>query len=146
MVQRHGLYHGVEVFVEIDMPGHTGSIQHSHPELITAYNARPWSTFAQEPPAGQLKLNSPEVHSLVRTLLKDLIPRIVPYTSIFHIGGDEINKECYRLDDTVRSADKAVIKPHLQSFMVSIYVSLGLMIPSSVEIAKPKHFSDNVTL
>ena len=138
MVQRHSLYLGVEVFVEIDMPGHTGSIQHSHPEVIAAYNAHPWSTFAQEPPAGQLKLNSSKAHNFVKKLLDDIIPRIVPYTSIFHIGGDEINKECYRLDDTIRSADKAVIKPHLQRFMVSIYVSTRVMIPPRVDNRKTK--------
>ena len=52
-VQEHGLYHGVEVYLEIDLPGHTASIHHSHPHLITAYNAS-WATYACHPPAGQL--------------------------------------------------------------------------------------------
>lgn len=37
-VQRHGLYLGVEVYLEVDLPGHTASIFHSYPVLITAYN------------------------------------------------------------------------------------------------------------
>ena len=50
-VQEHGLYHGVEVYLEIDLPGHTASIHHSHPRRITAYNAS-WATYACQPPAG----------------------------------------------------------------------------------------------
>lgn len=34
------LWRGVEVYVDIDMPGHTASIWHAYPELITAYDQR----------------------------------------------------------------------------------------------------------
>lgn len=37
-VQYHGLCRGVEVYLEIDLPGHTTSIHQSHPHPITAYN------------------------------------------------------------------------------------------------------------
>ena len=36
-VQNHGLYRGVEVILEIDMPGHTGSIVHSRPDLVVGW-------------------------------------------------------------------------------------------------------------
>lgn len=115
-VQRHGLYHGVEVYLEIDLPGHTASIYHSHPDLITAYN-EPWATYAMEPPAGQLKLNSPEVTEFLSTLLNDLLPRSLPFASLFHVGGDELNQEAYNLDPTVQSSSKEVIQPLLQRLM-----------------------------
>lgn len=115
-VQRHGLYHGVEVYLEIDMPGHTASIAHSHPNLITAFN-KSWSVYALEPPAGQLKLNSPEVPSFLTTMLDDLLPRASPFSAHFHIGGDEINTKAYELDDTVKSSDKAILQPLLQKFI-----------------------------
>lgn len=126
--QEHGMYHGVEVYLEIDLPGHTASIHHSYPELITAYN-KPWATFAQEPPAGQLKLNSPAVYDFLATLLKDLLPRSSPFSSLFHVGGDEINLEAYNLDDTVKSSSKEVIKPLLQRLIdhvVSLTEAQGL--------------------
>jgi hexosaminidase len=119
-VQRYGLYRGVEVYVEIDMPGHTGSIVHSPPDLITAYNQRPWGKYAQEPPSGQLRLNSPEVVSFVATLLDDLLPRVSVFNTRFHIGGDELNSEAYNLDPTVKSSDKETIRPFLQKFMDDI--------------------------
>ena len=115
-VQRHGLYHGVEVYLEIDMPSHAGSIVHSYPDLVTAYNKRPWNEYAQEPPAGQLRLNSPDVESFLETLLGDLLPRTSAFSTRFHLGGDELNLKAYELDPTVRSSAKEVIKPYLQKF------------------------------
>ena len=127
-VQRHGLYHGVEVYLEIDLPGHTASIHHSHPHLITAYN-KPWATYAMEPPAGQLKLNSTDVPPFLTQLLNDILPRSAPFSSHFHVGGDELNLEAYKLDETVRSSSKEVIKPLLQKLMshvISLVQSHGL--------------------
>jgi len=115
-VQRHGLYHGVEVYLEIDMPGHTASIAHSHPRLVTAFNES-WSENALEPPAGQLKLNSPDVPPFLTTLFNDLFRRTSPFSTHFHIGGDEINTIAYELDDTVKSSDKAILQPLLQKFI-----------------------------
>lgn len=119
-VQRYGLYRGVEVYLEIDTPGHTGSIVHSHPNLITAYNQRPWGKYAQEPPSGQLKLNSPEVSAFLTKLLNDLLPRVSAFNTRFHIGGDELNSEAYKMDSTVNSSDKKVLRPFLQKFMDDI--------------------------
>ena len=65
-VQEHGAFLGVEVYIEIDMPGHTASIHHGYPNPITAYNQQPWDPYAMEPPSGQLKLNSPEVRKFLR--------------------------------------------------------------------------------
>lgn len=130
-VQKYGLYHGIEVYLEIDLPGHTASIHHSHPDLITAYN-KPWATYAMEPPAGQLKLNSLDVPPFLTTLLNDLLRRSAPFTSHFHVGGDELNLEAYNLDPTVQSSSKKVIRPllqHLMNHIISLVHSHGL-IPS----------------
>ena len=116
-VQFYGLSRGVAVYIEIDMPGHTASVAHAYPDLITAFNELDWDTFSAEPPSGQLKLNSSAVSSFVTTLLKDLLPRSFPYTSIFHTGGDELNVNCYLLDPTVRSNSSSVIQPLLQAFV-----------------------------
>lgn len=40
-IQKYGAERGVEVYIEFDMPGHTTSIGHSHPELIAAMDAKP---------------------------------------------------------------------------------------------------------
>ena len=119
-VQKYGVSKGISVFVEIDVPGHTASITHAYPDLIAAYNELDWSTFAAEPLSGQLKLNSSAVEKFMTSLLGDLLPRTAPYTSLYHVGGDEVNLAAYLLDETVRSEDPKVLQPLLQKFIDSV--------------------------
>jgi hexosaminidase len=117
-IQRHAAIQGVEMITEIDMPGHTSSVHYSNPDLIAAFNAQPdWDTYCAEPPCGSLKLNSSRVDDFLDTLMGDLLPRIYPYSTYFHTGGDEVNKNTYNLDDTVRSNDSAVLQPLMQEFI-----------------------------
>ncbi|KAF8587677.1 glycoside hydrolase family 20 protein [Ramaria rubella] len=96
---------GIDVVVEIDTPGHTGSIAFSHPELVACSDASPWSTFANEPPAGQLRLASPTAvdfaASIFRSVAADFPSR---YLST---GGDELNTECYAQDNETQADLKA---------------------------------------
>ena len=117
-IQQYGSDRGVEVIIEIDMPGHTSSIGLSHPELITAFNIQPdWSTYSAEPPSGQLKLNNSAVYAFLDKLWADFLPRVYPYSSYFHTGGDEVNVNAYLLDENVRSNESAVLQPLLQMFI-----------------------------
>lgn len=113
----YAIYRGIEVYIEIDMPGHTSSIAYSHPELITAFRAEPWNYYCNEPPCGALKLNSPAVYNFLEKLWKDVLPRLSTYTAYFHTGGDEVNKQDYMLDDTVKSNDTEVLRPLLQKLV-----------------------------
>lgn len=117
-LQYYGALQGVEVYVEIDMPGHTSSIWFSHPDLIAAFNVQPdWDTYCAEPPCGTLKLNSSAVDDFLEKLFDDLLPRVKPYTPYFHTGGDEVKFQAYVLDETVKSNDSAVLQPLLQKFL-----------------------------
>ena len=117
-IQEYGAYRGVQVSIEIDMPGHTSSIGLAYPDLIAALNEQPdWNTYSAEPPTGQLKLDSSSVYKFLDTLWSDLLPRVSPYTAYFHTGGDEVNANAYLLDDGVKSNDSTVIQPLLQKFV-----------------------------
>lgn len=116
-IQTYAIARGVEVIIEFDMPGHTTSIGYSHPELIAAFDAKPWATYCNEPPCGNLKLNSPAVYDFLGTLFDDVLPRVAPYSSYFHTGGDEVDNNAYLLDDTVNSNDSAVIQPLIQKLV-----------------------------
>ncbi|KAL9130330.1 MAG: hypothetical protein Q9217_001469 [Psora testacea] len=109
-VQAFGSDRGIEVYIEIDMPGHTASIVESHPELIQSYNRKPWEKYSAQPPSGQLKLENSNVTEFIHTLLDDLLPRVAPFSSLFHIGGDEITPEAYDMT-------AVEVKPYLQNFV-----------------------------
>ncbi|KZF22399.1 glycoside hydrolase family 20 protein [Xylona heveae TC161] len=124
-IQTYGAYRGVEVYIEIDTPGHTASIWFAYPELITAFNVQPdWDTYSAEPPSGQLKLNSTAVTQFIDALFADLLPRVSPFSSAFHTGGDEVNVNAYLLDDTVQSNSTTVIQPLLQDFVSNMHARI----------------------
>ena len=121
-IQTYATERGIEVVFEIDMPGHTASIALSYPDLITAFNIQPdWSTYANEIPSGQLKLNYSEVDDFLDTLFADLLPRLSPFSAYFHTGGDEVNANSYLLDANVKSNDSSVLQPLLQRFVDGVH-------------------------
>lgn len=81
---------------EIDTPGHTSAISKSHPEYIACAEATPWATYANDPPAGQLRLASPATINFTVGLLS-AVAKMFPST-LFSTGGDEINARCYADD------------------------------------------------
>lgn len=116
-LQRYGAERGVEVYFEIDMPGHIGVVALSHPELIVAYDELPYWWWCAEPPCGAFKLNSTAVDAFLEKLFDDVLPRVAPYAAYFHTGGDELNKNDSMLDEGIRSNDTAVLQPLLQKFV-----------------------------
>ncbi|CAK4033151.1 glycoside hydrolase family 20 [Lecanosticta acicola] len=116
-LQEYGEQLGVNVVTEFDNPGHTSSIWFSHPDLIAAFNVQPdWTNYCAEPPCGTLKLNSPKVYAFLEKLLDDWLPRVTG-TRYFHLGGDEVNKNAYTLDDTVHSNASNILQPLMQKYM-----------------------------
>ncbi|KAG7293117.1 hypothetical protein NEMBOFW57_003163 [Staphylotrichum longicolle] len=116
-IQKYGAERGVEVYFEIDMPGHIGVVSLSHPELIVAYNELPYWWWCAEPPCGAFKLNSTAVDAFLEKLFDDLLPRVAPYAAYFHTGGDELNKNDSMLDEGIRSNSSEVLQPLLQKFI-----------------------------
>ena len=120
-VQSYAYARGIRPVVEFDSPGHTASIYWSNPDLIAAYNEQPWGTYCNEPPSGQLKLNSPAVTSFYQKIYADILPRVKTYTDRFHTGGDELNANVYLLDPTVKSNSSSVIQPYLSKFVKTLH-------------------------
>ncbi|KAJ7681482.1 beta-hexosaminidase [Mycena rosella] len=90
---------------EIDSPGHTAVIATSHPEHIACSQASPWSTFANEPPAGQLRLASPATVNFTASLFT-AAAQVLP-SKHFSTGGDELNTACYVQDAQTQADLKA---------------------------------------
>ncbi|KAA1473838.1 hypothetical protein DENSPDRAFT_882330 [Dentipellis sp. KUC8613] len=60
---------GIDVLLEIDTPGHTSVISKAHPEHVACAEATPWASYANEPPAGQLRFTSPSTTNYTAGLL-----------------------------------------------------------------------------
>lgn len=115
-IQSYAVERGVQVFLEIDTPGHWGITYEAYPDVVAAWGATPWQDYCAEPPCGQLKINNPAVDPFLDTLMDDVLPRTEPYSSYHHTGGDEVNFNAFALEDTVGTNDSAVIQPLLQKF------------------------------
>ncbi|PSR99389.1 beta-hexosaminidase subunit beta [Coniella lustricola] len=116
-IQEYGVARGVDVYFEIDMPGHIGVVGEAYPDLVVAYNMEPYTTYCAEPPCGALRLNNSNVEDFLGELFDDVLPRVAPYTSYWHTGGDELNAQDYLFDPDVNSNDTAVLQPLLQDFI-----------------------------
>ncbi|KAJ3568850.1 hypothetical protein NP233_g5442 [Leucocoprinus birnbaumii] len=92
---------GIDVMIEIDNPGHSSVIFKSHPEHIACPEATPWSQFAGEPPAGQLRLASPSTTNFTARLI-NAVSSMFP-SKLFNTGGDEINTNCYAKDNETQA-------------------------------------------
>ncbi|KAI0642477.1 N-acetylhexosaminidase [Trametes meyenii] len=95
---------GVDVVLEMDSPGHTTAISAAHPEHVACASKSPWSKYASEPPAGQLRIASPSTLSFAHTLFTSMA-RTLPST-MMSSGGDEVNLPCWE-DDQQTMADLA---------------------------------------
>ncbi|CAH0550467.1 unnamed protein product [Brassicogethes aeneus] len=90
---------GVRVIIEVDTPAHAGNgwtfgQDEGLGELAVCVNERPWSLYCGEPPCGQLNPDNPNVYDVLEKLYKDLIS-LTDENEIFHMGGDEVNLECW---------------------------------------------------
>lgn len=99
---------GIDVMLEVDTPGHTSVISKSHPEHIACAEATPWATYANEPPAGQLRLAS-EATTNFTTGLLTAVAKLSPST-LFSTGGDELNVKCYTDDEETQASLNATGK------------------------------------
>jgi hexosaminidase len=108
---------------EIDTPGHTSIISKAHPEHIACAEATPWLTYANEPPAGQLRLASPATINFTMGMLS-AVAELFPST-LFGTGGDEINARCYNDDaQTQQDLDGRTLDQALDAFTQATHGAL----------------------
>ncbi|CDO72187.1 Glycoside Hydrolase Family 20 protein [Trametes cinnabarina] len=93
---------GIDVMVEIDTPGHTAIIAEAHPEYVACPGATPWATYANEPPAGQLRFADSKVTDYIAKLFT-AVATIFP-SKLFSTGGDELNTNCYAIDEPTQAS------------------------------------------
>ncbi|KAJ7258751.1 N-acetylhexosaminidase [Mycena haematopus] len=93
---------GIDVIPEIDTPGHTSVISKAFPQHVACAESTPWASFANEPPAGQLRLASEATVNFTAGLLKAAAGLFESH--YFSTGGDEINANCYTQDNETQAS------------------------------------------
>ncbi|KAF7293004.1 Beta-hexosaminidase [Mycena indigotica] len=117
---------GIDVLMEIDTPGHTAIIAASHPEHIACSQSSPWTTFANEPPAGQLRLATPATVNFTTGLIT-AAAKVLP-GKYFSTGGDELNTACYTQDAKTQADLKSsgqTLEKALNSFTQATHGALA---------------------
>jgi len=97
---------GVRVLPEFDAPAHVGNgWQFGEAEgkgrLVVCENQEPWQDYCVEPPCGQLNPVNPEVYTTLAKLYQDFFELFE--TDMFHMGGDEVNLNCWNSSAEIRS-------------------------------------------
>ncbi|KAM5540681.1 hypothetical protein V8D89_005712 [Ganoderma adspersum] len=92
---------GVDVVMELDSPGHTTAIGAAHPEHIACPSKSPWSKYASEPPAGQLRIASPATVSFAEALFESVASTLP--SKMMSSGGDEVNLPCWDEDEQTQA-------------------------------------------
>ncbi|XP_033213958.1 chitooligosaccharidolytic beta-N-acetylglucosaminidase-like [Belonocnema kinseyi] len=101
-----GLLNGVRVLPEFDAPAHVGNgWQWVGGDSVVCYNADPWSAYCVEPPCGQLNPISERMYEVLEGLYKDFVEDFRP--DLFHMGGDEINTNCWNSSSSIQNWIKA---------------------------------------
>ncbi|KAJ3732372.1 N-acetylhexosaminidase [Lentinula guzmanii] len=113
---------GIDVLPEIDTPGHTAVIAQAYPEHVACPGATPWATYANEPPAGQLRFANADTTNFTTSLISSISSQFPG--KYFSTGGDELNTECYAIDDSTQAdlnATGKTLEQALDTFTQSVH-------------------------
>ncbi|XP_031835278.2 beta-hexosaminidase 1 isoform X1 [Nomia melanderi] len=98
----YGLIRGVRVLPEFDAPAHVGEgWQWVEDDAVVCFKAEPWRKYCVEPPCGQLNPTSEKVYEILEGIYRDMIQDFQP--DIFHMGGDEVNLNCWNSSSAITS-------------------------------------------
>ncbi|XP_046477221.1 chitooligosaccharidolytic beta-N-acetylglucosaminidase [Neodiprion pinetum] len=100
-ILEYALLQGVRVMPEFDAPAHVGEgWQWVGDNTTVCFKKEPWLKYCVEPPCGQLNPASDRVYEILGGIYKDMITDFQP--DIFHMGGDEVNINCWNTSDNLK--------------------------------------------
>ncbi|OXU27126.1 hypothetical protein TSAR_012992, partial [Trichomalopsis sarcophagae] len=102
---------GVRVLVEIDSPAHAGAgwqwgVEHGLGELALCVDQQPWSAYCGEPNCGQLNPINENSYKILEGLYRELLD-LTEVRDIVHLGGDEVNLDCWAQYSNISAAMQA---------------------------------------
>ncbi|CAG5095698.1 Similar to fdl: Probable beta-hexosaminidase fdl (Drosophila melanogaster) [Cotesia congregata] len=102
---------GIRIIVEIDSPAHAGAgwqwgPEHGLGELALCVDQEPWSSYCGEPNCGQLNPINKHTYKIIEELYKELLD-LTDVRDIIHLGGDEVNLDCWAQYSNITQAMQA---------------------------------------
>lgn len=102
---------GVRIIAEIDSPAHAGAgwqwgAEHGLGELALCVDQQPWSSYCGEPNCGQLNPVNEHSYRILEGLYEELLD-LTEVRDIVHLGGDEVNLECWAQYANITAAMQA---------------------------------------
>ncbi|KAJ2552969.1 Glucosamine-6-phosphate isomerase (Glucosamine-6-phosphate deaminase) (GNPDA) (GlcN6P deaminase) [Coemansia sp. RSA 1933] len=127
-VIQYGKERGIRIIPEFDMPGHSYIVYESHPDIVSCPNVQPgWDKLAAEPPSGQLNIAKPAATEFANNIIDEYAALFTD--DMFHLGGDEVNRQCWDDDPDVQSYLKshpnATVETLLADFYTSVHTGLA---------------------
>ncbi|XP_037083425.1 LOW QUALITY PROTEIN: chitooligosaccharidolytic beta-N-acetylglucosaminidase-like [Pollicipes pollicipes] len=101
---------GVRVLPELDMPAHVGhgwqwGEKAGLGQLAVCLGKEPWQEFCVEPPCGQMNIVNENLFPVLEKILIEYKDLFQP--DMFHMGGDEINLNCWKSTPEIAAHVKA---------------------------------------
>lgn len=102
---------GIRILIEIDSPAHAGAgwqwgPEHGLGELSLCIDQMPWPSYCGEPNCGQLNPINEHSYRILQGLYKELLD-LTEVRDIIHLGGDEVNLDCWAQYSNITSAMQA---------------------------------------
>ncbi|CAL8069559.1 unnamed protein product [Orchesella dallaii] len=96
---------GVKIVPEFDAPAHAGNGWQWGPkegkgDMAVCINQEPWQKFCVEPPCGQLNPVNENMYDILGKIYLDMLE--IFDNDLFHMGGDEVNLNCWNKTDEIR--------------------------------------------
>ncbi|KAJ1724727.1 Glucosamine-6-phosphate isomerase (Glucosamine-6-phosphate deaminase) (GNPDA) (GlcN6P deaminase) [Coemansia erecta] len=124
----------IRVIPEFDVPGHTFIVGKAFPELVSCMNKQPyWDKYAAEPPSGQLNIAKPETIEFAEKIFAEYT-KLFP-DAVFHLGGDEVNRDCWNEDSDVQQYLKDNPDQDIESLLVDWYSKIHEYLASTGKTA-----------
>ncbi|KAJ2805436.1 Glucosamine-6-phosphate isomerase (Glucosamine-6-phosphate deaminase) (GNPDA) (GlcN6P deaminase) [Coemansia helicoidea] len=119
---------GIRVIPEFDMPGHMFVVGETYPEIMSCMNKQPgWDKYAAEPPSGQLNIAKPAAADFAAGLIGEYTKLFTD--EVFHLGGDEVNRNCWSEDPDVKAYlaahSNATVETLLADFYTKVHAAVG---------------------
>ncbi|KAG7199217.1 hypothetical protein KM043_018087 [Ampulex compressa] len=102
---------GIRLLVEIDSPAHAGAgwqwgAEYGYGELALCVDQQPWSSYCGEPNCGQLNPINEHSYRILEGLYRELLD-LTEVRDVVHLGGDEVNLECWAQYGNITAAMQA---------------------------------------